>query len=52
MTDSNSFEGEGRCMSCGHDQRFRVPKGKTPLSYAHKIKCGDCGNNAWRVTSY
>lgn len=52
LTDDNSFEGEATCMNCGHHQTFKVPKGKTPVGYASKIKCNECQNNEWRVRVY
>ena len=52
LTKSNSYIAEARCINCGNDQEFKLPKGKIAISNVGRTKCKDCGCSYWRVTTY
>jgi len=47
-----TYEVRADCKCCGHTQYLDIPKGKTGMEYANKIKCENCENTAWRVYVY
>jgi len=52
LTRGNSYVAEARCVNCGHEQDFKIPKGKISIEYVNKIKCDYCECSYWRVTTY